>query len=307
MSLVHPRRSFLETLVGGCVLGTAGCLRSAKSVSVLAAGSLSVVLDEHVGRQFQEETRITYYGEYYGANAVMRMVESEQKRPDVVVSSDDALLRDRLYVTFTDWDVAFASNSIGLAYAPDTQIGERLENGEPWYEVVGDADHGEIAIGDPNLDPLGYRAMLAFALAAAEHDRPDFVDSLAQRVYREPDEPQLLASIEAGNRAAAVVYHNMALDHGLPFYEFPDTYNFSNPAYTDHYADVSYSTSNGYSVRGAPIVYNATVLNSGDNHDAGREFVRFLSETGGVLQEHGLRINGFPRAHGDVPDGVIVG
>jgi len=117
--------------------------------------------------------------------------------------------------------------------------------------------------------------MLAFRLAEAEHGPDGFAADLADRVYREPEEPQLLAGVDAGNRAAAVAYRNMAVDHGLPFHEFPDAYDFSNPAYADRYADVSYTTDAGYTATGAPIVYNATVVNRADDPDAGREFVGF--------------------------------
>jgi len=83
----------------------------------------------------------------------MRMVSDGRKYPDVVVSADAGLLRDRLYDTHTTWDVSIASNAVGIAYASDTRFGERLEAGDPWYEVARDADPGALAISDPDLDP----------------------------------------------------------------------------------------------------------------------------------------------------------
>ena len=84
------------TLVGvgvaGCTTGRAG----SKSVSVLSAGSLARTFEDHVGPAFEAETGTPVHGEYYGANAVMRMVEERTKHPDVVVSADATLLRDRL-------------------------------------------------------------------------------------------------------------------------------------------------------------------------------------------------------------------
>lgn len=305
---IRSRRSVLAALSGGAVLGTAGCLGAdSDSVSVLSAGSLAVVLDDYVGRRFEAETGTACHGEYYGSNAVMRMIEDGQKHPDVAISADDVLLRDRLYGEHTDWDLEFASNSVGLAYAPDTWVGERLDAGDPWYEVVLDADEGELAISDPDLDPLGYRAMHAFQLAETEHDLDGFADSVAGAVYREPEEPQLLAGVDAGNRAAAVAYRNMAVDHGLPFHEFPNAYDFSNREYAGRYATVSYTTDDGYTVSGTPVVYNATVLDDADNPEAGRAFVRFLADSHGTLAENGLTTDGFPAAHGDAPETVMSG
>ena len=96
----------------------------------------------------------------------------------------------------------------------------------------------------------------------------------------------------------------MAVDHGLPFVEFPDAYNFANPEYEDQYASVSYTTDEGYTARGNTIIYNATVLDRADNPDAGRQFVRFLADSHDLLAENGLTVDGFPNSHGAVPDEI---
>ena len=301
----RTRRSLLATVASGCGVGVAGCLDGADAVSVLAAGSLAVAFEDHIGPAFEAETGTAVRGEYHGSTAVMRMITDDQKHPDVAVSADHRLLRDRLYERHTDWDVEFASNAVGLAYGRDTWIADRLAAGDPWYEVVRDASAGDVAISDPALDPLGYRAVLAFRLAAREHGLDDFAASTLERVYQEPEEPQLLAGVETGNRAAAVAYRNMAVAHDLPFEPFPAAYNFADPNRTETYASVSYTTTDGYTVTGAPIVYNATVLADAAAPTAGRRFVRFLAGATDVLRENGLTVAAFPRAHGAVPTEVL--
>lgn len=303
----RSRRAFLATLAGAGGVAVAGCLGADDAVSILSAGSLTVPLEEYVQPAFEAETGTAYQGEYHGSNAVMRMIEDRQKNPDVAISADAALLRDRLYDEYTDWDVEFASNSIGLAYASDTAVGSRLDNGDPWYEVVSAAETGTIAISDPDLDPLGYRAIQAFRLAEREHGLDGFAESLAERVYREPEEPQLLAGIETGNRAAAVAYRNMAVGRDLPFLEFPDAYNFSNPALRDRYATVSYTTDDGYTATGTPVIYNGTVLDSADNPEAGRRFLGFLIDSPTLLSDAGLTVDGLQSGHGNVPTEVTLG
>ena len=201
----RSRRSVLATLAAGVGVGTAGCLGGGDSVSVLAAGSLAVVLDKHLGQRFKRETGIAVRGEYYGTNAVMRMVKDGRKYPDVVVSADARLLRDRLYGTHSAWDVSFASNAVGIAYAPDTRFGQRLNAGDRWYEVARAAADGDLAISDPDLDPLGYRAIHAFRLAEREHGLDGFADTVTDTAYREPEEPQLLAGVESPLREALSV------------------------------------------------------------------------------------------------------
>lgn len=287
--------------LAGCA--TVGGQRSA--VDVLSAGSLANTFETYVGPAFQSETGTTVQGEYYGTNALIRMIEEGTKRPDVVVSADATLLRDRLYGEVIDWDVEIATNSLGVAYNDETTLGKRLAAGDPWYDVLLDAETGDVAIADPNLDPLGYRAVLAFELAEAEHDLDGFRDEMLGLVYEEPEEPQMLAGVETGSRAAAVVYRNMAVDHDLPFREFPAAYNFADPSMAEQYASVTYTTDEGYTARGRPILYNVTVPRNADNPDAGRRLVQYLIDHPDILEEAGLATGPpLPRASGTVPEGI---
>lgn len=304
---LRSRRSVLAAVGGLAGTTVAGCLGSdSSSVSVLSAGSLAHTFEDHVGPAFEDETGIEIHGEYYGANAVMRMVEDRTKHPDVVVSADSALLRDRLYGEFADWDVEFATNSVGIGYNEETAFGRGLENGEPWYELALAADEGDVSIGDPDLDPLGYRAVQAFELAEAEYGLEGLRDELLELVYEEPEEPQLMAGVESGSRAASVVYRNMAVDHDMPFLEFPDAYNFAEPELADHYATVEFTTDEeGYTAEGRPVLYNATVIDDADDPDAGRELVQFLADEPDLLVEAGLTVgNTLPRSEGDLPEAI---
>ncbi|WP_049890113.1 extracellular solute-binding protein [Natronorubrum sulfidifaciens] len=305
---VH-RRTVLTTSSSVIGLGIAGCLGADTStVSVLSAGSLAHTFEYHIGPAFEAETGIEVRGEYYGANAVMRMVEDRTKHPDVIVSADATLLRDRLYGEFTDWDVEFAANSLGIGYNENTRFGQRLEDGEPWYEIALDTDEGDLSIGDPDLDPLGYRAVQAFELAEREYGLEGFRDDLLALVHEEPDEPQMMAGVESGSRAAAIVYHNMAVDHGMPFVEFPEAYNFATPELADQYATAEFTTDEeGYTAVGRPILYNATVNDEADAPDAGHQLVQFLIDTPELLVDAGLTVgDSLPRPTGTLPEAVDV-
>ena len=302
------RREWLAALGSVPAASLAGCFESENSVSVLAAGSLAVVLEDVVGPSFQERTGIDYRGEYHGANVVMRMILEETKRPDVAISADVGLLRDRLYPEHASWDVTFAANRVGLAYNPDTDLGARLaadDPDEPWHELLGAAGEGAVAISDPNLDPLGYRAVHMLELAEEYYDLEGLREAVLESAYHEPDEPQLLAGIETGDRAIAVSYENMALDHGLPFYELPAELDFSDPTYAERYESVSYTTDDGYTAHGSPMLYNATVLDSVEDADPGQEFVSFLLEESDLLADNGLAVpDRLPKTNGEMPESL---
>lgn len=304
------RRTLLATggaLGVGALAGCTGASGQA-AVTVLSAGSLSVLFNETVGPAFEQGTDDRYRGEFHGSNAVMRMVLDGQKHPDVVVSADAQLLREKLQTgadPVTDWDVVFASNEVGITYAPETEIGERLNAGEPWYEVLREAD-AEIARSDPDLDPLGYRTVMLFELAESYYDEPGLREDLAANLRIDPSESHMLAAVETGKRAAAVTYKNMAIDHELEFISIPDELNFSNPTHGDRYASVTYTTDEGHTIAGTPVLYTATVPNGADNPTAGKRFLRFLLDNPDNLAANGLVVaEEFPRLHGRVPGEVL--
>ncbi|MFB6086149.1 MAG: extracellular solute-binding protein [Halodesulfurarchaeum sp.] len=299
------RRQFLSSTGAGTICALAGCLGGKTKVSVLSAGSLASVFESTLGPAFEAERDYGYRGEFHGSNTVIRMALDGQKRPDVVVSADASLLRERLPDSIAPWDVVFATNALVIAYAPATEVGRRLAAGEPWYEVLRSAD-AEIARSDPDLDPLGYRAVMLFELAEDYYDEPGLAKDLAANLVVDPSEPHLLAGIESKNRAAAIVYRNMAVDHDLPYVELPDELDFSNPADADHYADVTYTTADGTTVKGRPILYSATVPKQAPHPEAGRAFVEFLLANPDLLTENGLVVpDRLPNPHGAVPAEVL--
>ena len=305
--LCRSRRSFLAAATTAALGSIAGCNRSnsAGEVDLLSAGSLSIILGNEIRGSFEQETDIDFRGEFHGSKAVMRFITSGQKSPDVAASADAHLLRDELRPDYTGWDIVFASNSVGITYNPDTELGKMLENGKAWYGALKEAD-SEIARSDPNLDPLGYRTVQMFELAEEHYDVEGLAQRLISRLEIDPQEAHLLAGIETGDRAAAVCYKNMAVDHGLPFISLPDELNFSNPGYADHYARATYTTDEGTIIEGTPVLYNATVLGSADHPENGRRFLRYLLQNQDVLSENGLIVDDrFPRTNGAVPEEVL--
>ncbi|QGN07745.1 extracellular solute-binding protein [Halorhabdus sp. CBA1104] len=301
----RTRRRFLAGAASLGVGALGGCLGGVETtVSVLSAGSLAAAFEEQVGPAFADATSFAFQGTYYGSRAVMRLLVDEQRQPDVVVSADATLLRDRLQPAITEWDVVFATNALAIVYNPATDVGRRLGAGDPWHEVLA-SPGADIARTDPALDPLGYRAIQLFELAESYYDHPGLAATLRDNTTIEPEEPQLLAAVESGQRAAAIAYRNMAHDWGLPAVDLPPKLDFSAPRLADHYATATYTGADGTSLPGRPIRYNASVPDSATNPDAGRRFVRYLTEHPDLLEQTGLVVpDSVPSAHGAVPEAV---
>jgi molybdate/tungstate transport system substrate-binding protein len=285
-------------------VGTAGCL-GGESLSVLSAGSLALALGEGLGPAFRRETGTAVRSEFHGSAAVVRFVREGVKRPDVVVSADAGLLRRHLRPDVADWDVTVAANALCLTADPDSTVAHRLRAGEPWYDVLADAE-GPVARSDPDVDPLGYRTLQAFDLAAGYYDEPWIPGTLRRKTVVDPQEAHLLAGVETGGRVAAVCYRNMAVERDLPVFELPPALNFADPARAEQYARASYTLPDGTVVRGSPVVYAVTVPSTAENPAVGREFVRFLLDADDLLREHGLVVpESVPQSSGRVPPEVV--
>lgn len=290
-------------LAGALSLGSAvaGCVGSGRpTVDVLAAGSLVRPFEDAVSPAFESATGHTVSGEYHGSAALLRLVAAGHRTPDVVVSADARLLRDRIRPA---WDVTFASNALCVAYAPGSEAGRRLAAGEPWYEVLGSVP---AARTDPALDPLGYRTVQLFQLAESHYGVDGLAATLRDHVRVAAREAHLLAGVERGRYEAAVCYENMVAGRDLPSVDLTAALDFSDPARADRYARASYDPADGPPIPGRPVAYAATVPTAADHSAAGRRFVTFLCERADLLREWGLSVpSRLPAGHGAVPDGML--
>lgn len=118
----------------------------------------------------------------------------------------------------------------------------------------------------------------------------------------------MMAGVETGTRAAAVVYRNMAVDHGMPFSEFPPAYNFADPELADWYGTVEYTTDEeGYTAEGRPVLYNATVNDEAAEAEAGHQLVQFLVDNPDILLDAGLTVGeSLPRGTETVPEVIEI-
>ena len=176
------------------------------------------------------------------------MILNGMRDPDAVALADP-----RLFEGISRRASLFATNALVLAYAPDSAHASALRR--DWKAAVG---RREISLGrtDPTTDPLGYRTVMALRLAEAEYGlHPRRVLNNAT-IFRETD---MLNVVEGGKIDGAFAYRNMAVQRDLPYVELPDRIDFSDPAYADVYARVSYDLGET-TVRGAPIRYGATAL-----------------------------------------------
>jgi len=270
---------FSAAAVPGCV--------SSEAVEVLYAGSLNRAFEEELGPAFSGATGYGFRGEPRGSVALVNLVTGGQRSPDVVVSADSSLIVDDLVPDYADSCVEFATNSLVLAHRPGLEV-------ESWFGPLLDSSV-VVGMSDPDLDPLGYRAVMMLRLGRELTRESGLVPG---RLEAYTQETELMAALETGEVDAAVVYRSMAVGHGVDFVELPPEVDFGHPEYAERYGSVSYTSEGGEVFSGRPIVYGAAALGEARHPSAARAFMDFLvSEEGlSLLRGSGLTVpKGLPR------------
>jgi len=281
--------------VAGCSGTLQGTDGQSVTVSMLAAGSLNNALENGLRPSVDATVQI----EAHGSAEVARLTAAGQKDPDIVSVADIALFDSPLQ---PDWFAEFATNSIVIAYNPDTDGGQQLADAgtENWYQPL---LNGDITIGrtDPDLDPLGYRALFMLELATAHYGTDTNLRDAIPRTEQIYPETQLISQFETGSVDAAIAYRNMAVERGYDYIDLPAEIDLSEPSYTDTYESATYELPSGKVVSGGLISYGATIRNQ--SPAAVDVFMEHI--TGEYLNEFGFVVpDDYPRFTGNAPDKV---
>ncbi|ERH07554.1 MAG: ABC-type molybdate transport system, periplasmic component [Halonotius sp. J07HN4] len=280
--------------MAGCIGGDGGSSNGdSMTVAILAAGSLQHALENGLKPAVDVPVQV----EAHGSATVARLIDEGQRDPDIVTVADTALFEEPLS---PPWYSVFTSNSVVIAYNPETDGGQRLADAgaDGWYEPMVD---GEVSIGrtDPDLDPLGYRTLFTLELASRYYeDASDLQEQILRQEQIYP-ETSLISQFETGSVDAAFTYRNMAAERDYEYIDLPDQIDLSNPNYNDDwYATVSHTLPSDQEIQGGLISYGSTIRTMSDaavavfdRHTTGA----YLAESGFILRDQ------FPMYEGDPP------
>lgn len=301
-----------------------------RTVKIFHAGSLAVPFEE-AERQFEAlHPGIDVQRNSYGSAEAIRHITEVGKPGDVLASADYALIPGMMYPDFADWYVRFATNDIVLAYNAKMSHYAHEITPENWYEILR-RDDVTFGFSNPNLDPCGYRSLMAVQLAELRYnDDRIFEDLILEntaitvseengtyliqtpeqlvpktgKVTIKPKEVDLTALVEAGGLDYYFIYRSVATQHGLPFIDLPAEIDLSAVEYADTYKKVNVKMMDGKIQPATPIVYGITVPKNGENPEMGVEFVKFIIGKEGqkIFAENGHPPIVPPAGSGNVPD-----
>ncbi len=309
------------------------CHTTKLKMKVFHAGSLTIPLRD-LNEKFKEYMKGKGYDvdvetEPSGSVMAVRKVTDLGKRADVVMVADYELLRTFMYPKYAYFYIAFARNELVLCYTDRSKYCDEI-NGSNWYEIL-DRDV-KFGFSNPNVDPCGYRSVMAMKLAELYYNKPIFeliekhtnvrangtmitapkdITTDGKVVIRDKS-VDLVALLESGSIDYAFEYKSVALQHDLKFFELPDEINLGNFSLEDWYEQVSitvWKMENGRlvkkEIKAKPIVYGVTIPKNAENRYLAEEYLAYLLKEGrDVFVRNHQDFLENPLGFGNVPESV---
>jgi molybdate/tungstate transport system substrate-binding protein len=272
---------------------------SRKTISVLYAGSMSTVIEKGLGPAFTKATGIKVTGEAQPSLTAAQAIKDNAKKPDVFISADPQINLNMLMYpangSRVKWYISLASSELVLAYSPRGKFAgqfKAIETGAGvWYQVLSTAGV-RFGRSDPATDPLGYRTLFLFGLAAKHYNQPDLAKfpGDAQNPAQVSEEGSLAERLKSGQLDAAVLYKFQATLEKLPFLSLPPQINLGDTAFANNYSQESYTTASGVRLTGAPIVFTAAIPDTASNPDAAAQFTDFAVRADDLWKQYGFGV-----------------
>ncbi|WP_456328117.1 tungstate ABC transporter substrate-binding protein WtpA [Archaeoglobus sp.] len=306
------------------------------TLTIFHAGSLTVPLHD-LNEQFKSYMKNKGYDveiktEESGSVMAVRKVTDLGRKADIVAVADYTLLQTFMYPKYADFYVAFARNELVLCYTDKSKYANNI-NGSNWYEIL-NKEGVKFGFSNPNVDPCGYRSVVAMKLAELYYNKPIFHNLIEKhtnirangtkvnvpkdistdgKVVVRDKSVDLIALLESGSIDYAFEYKSVALQHNLRFVELPDEINLRKPSLKDWYAQVSitvWKIENGKlvqkEIKAKPIVYGITIPKNAENREVAEEYLAFLlSDKGRVIfAKNHQEFLEKPLGFGNVPESI---
>jgi molybdate/tungstate transport system substrate-binding protein len=293
---------------------------------VLCAGSLMVPFYE-MEKEFEaQHPEVDVLIEGHGSIQVIRHVTELHEEADVLVIADYSLIPMMMYSTkmpdttesYADWHVKFATNTIGIAYTPQSKYADEIDT-ENWYEILARPDI-KLGFSDARLDSCGYRVLMVCQLASLYYNDETMFEGItggfsppvtvsgnaSEYVISVPEilkpvkatlrssSVSLLALLDSGDIDYAFMYRSVAEQYGLRFLDLPPEINLGSDGYSEltEGLEVILAFQRFASIQPEfdcqPIVYGITIPSNAPHLEMAIEFASFVigPEGQGILYDN---------------------
>jgi len=254
---------------------------------VYNAGSLARPMRAAID-SFAASSGATVEQESSGSLEAARKLTELGKIPDVIALADYEVFPQLLVPSHVTWYASFARNRLVLAYTPRSKFADEVD-ADNWLQVL--LSPGvEIGRADPDLDPTGYRTLMAFELAERHEGRPGLADKLRRAVPRRNVRAKgadLVALLQAGEFDYVWVYESVAQAASLRYVRLADRVDLGAPAESTFYAGTSVRVAgskpgDSLTFRGEAIRYALAIPAAAQHPRLAERFVAFLLSADGA-------------------------
>jgi molybdate/tungstate transport system substrate-binding protein len=273
----------LHALSLACCLVGASVQRQ-DTVIVYAAASLSAPIKAALDT-FARRNGTVVMEEHGGSLELARRITELKRVPDVIALADQEVFTELLMPAHVPWYIRFARNRMVVAYTGRSR-GAAQVNANSWWKVLLRPD---VLVGrsDPEIAPVGYRALLTYELAESYYKQPGLAARLKARTPPKlirGNATELAALLEAGELDYIVDYESLARSRRLRFVPLPPEIDLGDPRQAAAYARATVRVKRGkdsVTVAGAPILYGIARPVDAPHPEWGGRFIAFLLSTDG--------------------------
>jgi len=309
-----------------------------RMLRIFHAGSLSVPLKQVAERFEEENPGVEVVLEPSGSVLAVRKITELHKTASILMTADYRLINDMMMPSYAEFNIAFASNRMVLAYTDKSRYADEI-NSENWFKILMREDV-KYGFSNPNDDPCGYRSPMVLALAEKYYglgllkelvvDKSnmivkksdgeyliyipkDFAPRPGSNLVIRSKSVDLIALLESGAIDYAFEYKSVAVQHGLKYVELPPQIDLSNPRFDEEYGRVHvylfYGTDKQKEVVGKSIVYGLTIPKCAENRDLAIKFINLLLSDVGreIFEKNGQSFLDRFIVYGNVPREIELG
>jgi len=294
-----------------------GTVQQTTVLKIYCAGSLLYPLQLTEEAFENENPTVDLQIEGHGSIQVIRHVTEMDDAVDLLMVADYSLIPIIMYNTtmpnstepYADWYIRFASNEFVLAYTRQSAQASVVNEGN-WYEMLA-MDDVKFGFANPEIDALGYRALIVIKLAESYYGEnqlfynlisknfnPQFTSYSAgdgayiyvpetqtpanSKVYLRSSGIMLMPLLESGTIDYCFIYKSMAIQQNFSYIELPKEINLGDMSQEQHYNTVTvryqhqrFATVN-LDRTGSTIYYARTIPANAPNAAMAERFIEFL-------------------------------
>jgi molybdate/tungstate transport system substrate-binding protein len=255
--------------------------------------------------------------EGHGTIQVIRHVTELNEKIDLILVADYSLIPRMMYTTkmpnsneeFANYYVRFATNTIVLAYSDQSKYANEI-NTDNWYTILSRPDVS-LGFANPQLDAIGYRALMAIQLAEDHYAEPNLFHNLVtanldppissipnesnhtiyvpliqqpknNKLILRASEVDLIGLLETGHLDYSLIYLSNAKQYGFKYVELPDEINMGSLQHQNNYEriQVTFEHQRFATITldrtGEVIYYGLTIPKNAPNPQLAEKFINFI-------------------------------